>query len=143
SAGSFPCTVQVTDTASHSPSANLSVDVGNPVVSVAIASPANNATVSGSVTVSGTASDTVSVSSVQVSVDNGAYSNASGTTNWSYSFNTASLSNGSHTLRSEEHTSELQSRGHLVCRLLLEKKKKTTQQIHMNNMKSYILRAQI
>src|SRR5207253_11317189 len=29
--------------------------------------------------------------------------------------------------RSEEHTSELQSRGHLVCRLLLEKKKHTTQ----------------
>src|SRR5439155_24169919 len=27
--------------------------------------------------------------------------------------------------RSEEHTSELQSRGHLVCRLLLEKKKMT------------------
>src|SRR5439155_1173878 len=32
-------------------------------------------------------------------------------------------------LRSEEHTSELQSRGHLVCRLLLEKK---------NNKKSII-----
>src|SRR5687768_17937699 len=29
-------------------------------------------------------------------------------------------------VRSEEHTSELQSRLHLVCRLLLEKKKKTT-----------------
>src|SRR5437660_9539093 len=28
--------------------------------------------------------------------------------------------------RSEEHTSELQSRGHLVCRLLLEKKKEKT-----------------
>src|SRR5436305_3376440 len=28
------------------------------------------------------------------------------------------------TLRSEEHTSELQSRPHLVCRLLLEKKKR-------------------
>src|SRR5690554_7582494 len=28
--------------------------------------------------------------------------------------------------RSEEHTSELQSRPHLVCRLLLEKKKKQT-----------------
>src|SRR5690554_8126009 len=28
--------------------------------------------------------------------------------------------------RSEEHTSELQSRPHLVCRLLLEKKKKKT-----------------
>src|SRR5690554_7594303 len=29
-----------------------------------------------------------------------------------------------HDIRSEEHTSELQSRPHLVCRLLLEKKKK-------------------
>src|SRR5437870_9008106 len=31
---------------------------------------------------------------------------------------------GADAYRSEEHTSELQSRGHLVCRLLLEKKKK-------------------
>src|SRR5687768_17736412 len=30
---------------------------------------------------------------------------------------------GAHAPRSEEHTSELQSRLHLVCRLLLEKKK--------------------
>src|SRR5207253_7865408 len=30
---------------------------------------------------------------------------------------------GAFRVRSEEHTSELQSRGHLVCRLLLEKKK--------------------
>src|SRR2546421_9405231 len=32
--------------------------------------------------------------------------------------------------RSEEHTSELQSRSDLVCRLLLEKKKKTTIEQH-------------
>src|SRR5205809_7828825 len=32
-------------------------------------------------------------------------------------------------IRSEEHTSELQSRLHLVCRLLLEKKKKKKNQI--------------
>src|SRR5256884_6691369 len=32
--------------------------------------------------------------------------------------------------RSEEHTSELQSRLHLVCRLLLEKKKKPRQSAH-------------
>src|SRR2546422_5297123 len=32
--------------------------------------------------------------------------------------------------RSEEHTSELQSRLHLVCRLLLEKKKMPSQEIH-------------
>src|SRR5688572_32199464 len=31
-----------------------------------------------------------------------------------------------HELRSEEHTSELQSQSNLVCRLLLEKKKKKT-----------------
>src|SRR5690625_6917991 len=31
--------------------------------------------------------------------------------------------------RSEEHTSELQSRGHLVCRLLLEKKKNNTKKL--------------
>src|SRR5437870_9324220 len=32
--------------------------------------------------------------------------------------------------RSEEHTSELQSRGHLVCRLLLEKKKNKNELAH-------------
>src|SRR5690554_7459534 len=35
-------------------------------------------------------------------------------------------------LRSEEHTSELQSRPHLVCRLLLEKKKQNTHNISLN-----------
>src|SRR5258708_16190473 len=36
------------------------------------------------------------------------------------------------TLRSEEHTSELQSPDHLVCRLLLEKKKKVTHDAIVN-----------
>src|SRR3989442_8817046 len=36
-------------------------------------------------------------------------------------------------LRSEEHTSELQSRPHLVCRLLLEKKKKKNYNIKIKN----------
>src|SRR2546422_8273207 len=35
--------------------------------------------------------------------------------------------------RSEEHTSELQSRLHLVCRLLLEKKKKKTKHTQHNS----------
>src|SRR5947199_1046266 len=35
----------------------------------------------------------------------------------------ASWDTGCHRIRSEEHTSELQSLRHLVCRLLLEKKK--------------------
>src|SRR5438034_3666203 len=38
-------------------------------------------------------------------------------------------------LRSEEHTSELQSHSDLVCRLLLEKKKKKTKQ-NKNNIKT-------
>src|SRR5690625_1068650 len=37
-------------------------------------------------------------------------------------------------LRSEEHTSELQSRGHLVCRLLLEKKKETRNNIVIHTL---------
>src|SRR2546422_2055413 len=36
-------------------------------------------------------------------------------------------------MRSEEHTSELQSRLHLVCRLLLEKKKKKMQRVKNAN----------
>src|SRR2546427_5720723 len=38
-------------------------------------------------------------------------------------------------VRSEEHTSELQSQSNLVCRLLLEKKKKKTQKREDNNKK--------
>src|SRR5258707_5720875 len=41
-----------------------------------------------------------------------------------------------HDRRSEEHTSELQSRQYLVCRLLLEKKKKTMKlYIHRDHQK--------
>src|SRR5690625_5772628 len=44
-----------------------------------------------------------------------------------YTSNTGDLyASEARALRSEEHTSELQSRGHLVCRLLLEKKKHNT-----------------
>src|SRR3712207_8153275 len=37
-------------------------------------------------------------------------------------------------LRSEEHTSELQSRQYLVCRLLLEKKKRSTNRVQFINL---------
>src|SRR2546429_1760248 len=55
----------------------------------------------------------------------GEYSNATGTHGFLLSkgnFTTIDVPGAS---RSEEHTSELQSRLHLVCRLLLEKKKKS------------------
>src|SRR2546427_4225988 len=41
---------------------------------------------------------------------------------------TAAIRPDSGSIRSEEHTSELQSQSNLVCRLLLEKKKKHNQQ---------------
>src|SRR5439155_13406476 len=42
--------------------------------------------------------------------------------------------------RSEEHTSELQSRGHLVCRLLLEKKKAEKTGAIIGNITTYMSR---
>src|SRR2546427_5837591 len=41
-------------------------------------------------------------------------------------------------LRSEEHTSELQSQSNLVCRLLLEKKKKKQKKTFKNSYRPYI-----
>jgi hypothetical protein len=97
-AGSFPFTVQVKDASSNTASRNFSINVASPTPSVAITSPASGSTVSGTVSVSGTASDSVSISSVQVAIDGGSYSSASGTNNWSFNLNTAALSNGSHSL---------------------------------------------
>src|SRR3712207_8122756 len=42
-------------------------------------------------------------------------------------------------VRSEEHTSELQSRQYLVCRLLLEKKKKNTKKIKIISYNNSII----
>src|SRR2546430_12133470 len=39
--------------------------------------------------------------------------------------------------RSEEHTSELQSQSNLVCRLLLEKKKKNKKQQHVHLLRRH------
>src|SRR2546429_4354108 len=44
-----------------------------------------------------------------------------------------------HLARSEEHTSELQSRLHLVCRLLLEKKKTTNASSQTRRPGSYVV----
>src|SRR2546421_8214563 len=45
--------------------------------------------------------------------------------------------------RSEEHTSELQSRSDLVCRLLLEKKKKKTTYTHLSKRVARTPRARV
>src|SRR2546422_3239953 len=46
-----------------------------------------------------------------------------------------------HDERSEEHTSELQSRLHLVCRLLLEKKKNKIQSLYRTRTRAQPCRA--
>src|SRR5439155_3505154 len=61
-----------------------------------------------------------------VSISTGAMIGRHFTNCWSLRASMRKPSMGSIVCRSEEHTSELQSRGHLVCRLLLEKKKLTT-----------------
>ena len=105
-AGAFPFTVAVKDAASASASASLSINVVTAAApTVSISSPANGATVSGTTTVSGLASDGLAITSVQVSVDGGAFSNASGTSSWSFSLNTNSLSNGSHALSAKVNDS--------------------------------------
>src|SRR3712207_7316143 len=45
---------------------------------------------------------------------------------------------GSARRRSEEHTSELQSRQYLVCRLLLEKKKNTLTNLHLIQLSIHV-----
>ena len=64
--------------------------------SVAITSPSPGATVSGTITVSGTAADNVALSRVEVLVDSGAPQTASGTNVWNLTLNTLALSNGTH-----------------------------------------------
>src|SRR5439155_2849950 len=61
------------------------------------------------------------VGSFAASVHNHRYSFVSQVLTGSLQMSDFELESAQH--RSEEHTSELQSRGHLVCRLLLEKKK--------------------
>src|SRR5712691_11334709 len=75
----------------------LTLNAVAPLV-VSMTSPTNGASVSGTITVSGTASDSVAVTLVQLAVDSGSFSNASGTNNWSFSLNTVLLSNATHTL---------------------------------------------
>jgi phosphatidylinositol-3-phosphatase len=72
---------------------------GMPAVpSVTITQPAGNATVSGTVTVSGTAGDSAGITQVQVAVDNGAPQQAAGTTSWATSIDTTTLADGPHTI---------------------------------------------
>jgi len=77
-------------------STNAVADLTPPTV--LINTPINGATLVGTISISGTASDNVAVANVQFSIDGGTWITASGTTSWSFSLNTQNMLNGLHTI---------------------------------------------
>jgi len=66
---------------------------------VSITSPTEGATVNGTVSITGTASDSDgTVQSVEVKIDSGTWQTATGTTSWSYSWDSTGVSDGTHTI---------------------------------------------
>ena len=65
---------------------------------VAITSPQAGATVTGSINVTGSSADNAAVAKVEVAVDGGSWSTASGTSTWSAPFISTGYANGSHTI---------------------------------------------
>jgi hypothetical protein len=75
---------------------NVPDDVAAPRVT--LVSPADGATVSGTLTVAGTASDDIGVAKVEVSVDGGPFRLAQGTGSWSLGLDTTTYADGAHTI---------------------------------------------
>jgi hypothetical protein len=65
---------------------------------ISITSPGTDATLSGAVAVSGSATDNVQLAKVEVSVDSGSFQPASGTTAWTFALASAAYADGAHTL---------------------------------------------
>lgn len=102
--GSHTLTARATDTSGNTSTASVSVTVANldsTPPSVAISAPTSGSSVSGSISVSGSAGDNSQLAQVAVSVDGGAYQPAQGTTAWSFALDTSTLANGSHTLTAQ------------------------------------------
>ncbi len=69
---------------------------------ISITSPANNTTVSGTVTISGTASDqdgNETIENVEISINSGEWETATGTASWTFEWNTTALVNGEYSLK--------------------------------------------
>jgi hypothetical protein len=100
--GSHTLTAVATDASGNTAtSAAVKVTVSNTVAStlaVSITSPTASATVSGTMSVAATATDSVAISSVQLQVDGANVGSADTTSPYSFSWNTTSVANGSHTL---------------------------------------------
>jgi hypothetical protein len=92
--------VKAYDAAGNTSSSSVTVNVNNADTtppSVVIGSPISGATVSGTISVSGTASDNVGVSKVELYVDGGLYTSGTASV-FSFSWNSSTKPDGSHTL---------------------------------------------
>jgi hypothetical protein len=103
--GPHTITINAVDRTGNTGTSSVAVTVNNspvtPAASITIAQPANNSTVSGAVTVSGTATATPDPASVQIAVDGGTPQPAAGTTTWTASVSTTGLTNGPHTIAAQ------------------------------------------
>jgi len=101
--GTHSIAARAVDTSGNASTSTVLVSVANPVPdttppTVVVGAPAHGATVAGTVTVSGTASDNASLTKVEVQVDGGSWTVASGTSSWSWSWATPTVANGTHSL---------------------------------------------
>ena len=99
--GTHTVTATATNQAGLTASAAITLNVNNvssqpPTIS--IAQPANNATVSGTASIQGTAADAAALASVKISIDSGTPVATTGLQNWTYPLDTTKLSNGAHTV---------------------------------------------
>ena len=98
--GAESATLSVSDSAGTQTSSLTGTGTDITAPTTQITTPANGATVSGTVTVTATASDNVGVTSIQIYIDGSQV--ASGTSSpLNYSWNTANASNGTHTIFSK------------------------------------------
>jgi Bacterial Ig domain len=96
--GGHAVSAMATDSVGHASTASVSVTFGNSPPSVSIASPQAGATVSGTLSVSGSSSSLAGIASVQVQVDANPAVTATGTTSWSATIDTTAFSNGGHAI---------------------------------------------
>lgn len=97
-AGSHTITARATGNFGGTTATSITVIVQNAAPSIAITSPGNNASVTGTITVAGMAADDFAVARVLVHVDDRQASLATGTTSWSYVLDTNVLLGGMHTI---------------------------------------------
>ncbi|MBI4056526.1 MAG: S8 family serine peptidase [Elusimicrobia bacterium] len=102
STGTHTVMAKAYDTSNNTSTHTITVTMQNikppAAPTVAILSPANGASVSGTIVLSGTASGDPALSRVEIQVDGGTAQTASGTSSWSFLLNTLSLSNGNHSI---------------------------------------------